>query len=144
MLPGTGLRLRAVDDVEDLGAAEADDLHSTHAREAKRGHGPTDAAHRGPRGEGAGPGRSPSSELDGETVPVPVCRAALEEIADSTGGSYTQAVTQEEHEQVYADLGSQIGYTSEPQDVNYWFVRVGVLLPLVGAALSLLWTNRLV
>ncbi|MET0764533.1 MAG: VWA domain-containing protein [Blastococcus sp.] len=83
-------------------------------------------------------------DLDGETVPVPVDRAALERIADETGGSYSEAASAAELEQVYADLGSQIGYTTEPQDVSYWFVRVGVLLALIGSALSLLWTNRLV
>jgi Ca-activated chloride channel family protein len=83
-------------------------------------------------------------DLDGETVPVPVDRETLEEIADQTGGSYSEAASAAELEQVYADLGSQIGYTTEPQDVSYWFVRGGVLLALIGAALSLFWTNRLV
>jgi Ca-activated chloride channel homolog len=83
-------------------------------------------------------------DLDGETVPVPVDRVKLKEIADDTGGSYSQAATAAELKQVYADLGSQIGYTTEPKDVSYWFVRAGVLLALIGACLSLLWTNRLV
>jgi Ca-activated chloride channel family protein len=83
-------------------------------------------------------------DLDGETVPVPVDRATLEEIADATGGSYSEAASAAELEEVYADLGSQIGYTTEPKDVSYWFVRAGVLLALVGAVLSLFWTNRLV
>jgi Ca-activated chloride channel family protein len=83
-------------------------------------------------------------ELDGETVPVPVDRVKLKEIADDTGGSYSQAATAAELRQVYADLGSQIGYTTEPKDVSYRFVRAGVLLALIGASLSLLWTNRLV
>jgi Ca-activated chloride channel family protein len=83
-------------------------------------------------------------ELEGETVPVPVDRAALEEIADQTGGSYSEAASAEELEEVYADLGSQIGYTTEPQDISPRFVRVGVVLVLLGAVLSLLWTNRLV
>jgi Ca-activated chloride channel family protein len=83
-------------------------------------------------------------DLDGETVPVPVDRATLEEIADQTGGSYSEAASAAELEQVYADLGSQIGYTTEPKDVSYWFVRGGVLMALIGAVLSLLWTNRLV
>jgi Ca-activated chloride channel family protein len=82
--------------------------------------------------------------LDGETVPVPVDRQKLKQIADDTGGSYSQAATAAELQQVYADLGSQIGYTTEPKDVSYWFVRAGVLLALIGASLSLLWTNRLV
>jgi Ca-activated chloride channel homolog len=83
-------------------------------------------------------------DLDGETVPVPVDRATLEKIADETGGSYSEAASAAELEQVYADLGSQIGYTTEPQDISPWFVRAGVLLALVGAVLSLFWTNRLV
>ena len=83
-------------------------------------------------------------DLDGETVPVPVDRAALEEIADETGGSYSEAASAAELEQVYADLGSQIGYTTEPKDISPWFVRGGVLLALLGVVLSLLWTNRLV
>jgi Ca-activated chloride channel homolog len=83
-------------------------------------------------------------DLDGETVPVPVDRATLEEIADETGGSYSEAASAAELEQVYADLGSQIGYTTEPKDISPWFVRGGVLVLLVGALMSLFWTNRLV
>jgi Ca-activated chloride channel family protein len=83
-------------------------------------------------------------DLNGETVPVPVDRATLEEIADQTGGSYSEAASAAELEQVYADLGSQIGYTTEPQDISPRFVRAGVVLVLLGAVLSLVWTNRLV
>jgi Ca-activated chloride channel homolog len=83
-------------------------------------------------------------DLDGETVPVPVDRATLEDIADQTGGSYSEAASASELEQVYADLGSQIGYTTEPKDISPWFVRIGVLVLLLGAVLSLFWTNRLV
>jgi Ca-activated chloride channel family protein len=83
-------------------------------------------------------------DLEGETVPVPVDRTTLKAIADDTGGSYSEAASAAQLEQVYADLGSQIGYTTEPKDVSYWFVRGGVLLALIGACLSLLWTNRLV
>jgi Ca-activated chloride channel family protein len=83
-------------------------------------------------------------DLDGETVPVPVDRATLENIADQTGGSYSEAASASELEQVYADLGSQIGYTTEPKDISPWFVRAGVLVLLLGAVMSLFWTNRLV
>lgn len=83
-------------------------------------------------------------DIDGDTVSVPVDRATLERIADETGGSYSEAASAEELEDVYADLGSQIGYTTEPQDISARFVTVGVLVLLVGAGLSLLWTNRLV
>ena len=82
-------------------------------------------------------------DLDGETVPVPVDRATLEKIADDTGGSYSEAASAAQLEKVYADLGSQIGYTTEPKDISPWFVRIGVFLAFVGAVLSLIWTNRL-
>jgi Ca-activated chloride channel family protein len=82
-------------------------------------------------------------ELDGETVPVPVDRATLEQIAEDTGGSYSEAASAAELEQVYEDLGSQIGYTTEPQDISPWFVRGGLLFAFLGVVASLLWTNRL-
>jgi Ca-activated chloride channel family protein len=76
-------------------------------------------------------------------VPVPVDRATLKEIADATGGSYSEAASAAELEQVYADLGSQIGYTTEAQDISPWFVRGGLLCAFLGVVASLLWTNRL-
>jgi Ca-activated chloride channel family protein len=84
-----------------------------------------------------------SLDIDGETVPVPVDRASLEELAEGTGGSYSEAASAAELEDVYADIGSQIGYTTEPQDISPWFVRAGVLLALLGVGLSLFFTNRL-
>jgi Ca-activated chloride channel homolog len=83
-------------------------------------------------------------DLDGETVPVPVDRESLEQLAEQTGGSYSEAASAAELEQVYADLGSQIGYTTEPQDISPWFVRAGVVLAMLGVVLSLFWTNRLI
>jgi Ca-activated chloride channel family protein len=84
-----------------------------------------------------------SLDLNGETVPVPVDRSALKQIADDTGGSYSEAASAQELEEVYKDLGSQIGYTTEPQDISPWFVRGGLLFAFLGIVASLLWTNRL-
>jgi Ca-activated chloride channel family protein len=82
-------------------------------------------------------------DLEGETVPVPVDRATLQQIAHDTGGSYSEAASAAELEQVYQDLGSQIGYTTEAQDISPWFVRGGLLFAFLGVVASLLWTNRL-
>src|ERR687885_2018252 len=82
-------------------------------------------------------------DLNGETVPVPVDRSTLRQIADDTGGSYSEAATAAELEQVYQHLGSQIGYTTEPRDISPWFVRGGVLFALLGVVLSLVFTQRL-
>jgi Ca-activated chloride channel homolog len=81
--------------------------------------------------------------LDGETVPVPVDRSTLRKIADQTGGSYSEAASAAQLQKVYEHLGSQIGYTTLPKDISPWFVRTGVLLALLGAVMSLVWTNRL-
>jgi Ca-activated chloride channel family protein len=81
--------------------------------------------------------------LDGESVPVPVDRSTLRKIADRTGGSFSEAASAQQLQEVYNHLGSEIGYTTEPKDISPWFVRAGVLLALLGAVLSLLWTNRL-
>ncbi|MEU2348894.1 VWA domain-containing protein [Modestobacter sp. NPDC049651] len=82
--------------------------------------------------------------LNGETVPVPVDSGTLEKIADDTGGSFSEAASARQLEQVYKDLGSKIGYTTEPRDISPWFVRGGLVFAFLGIVLSLLWTSRLV
>ncbi|MBA3524959.1 MAG: VWA domain-containing protein [Geodermatophilaceae bacterium] len=82
-------------------------------------------------------------DIDGEIIPVRVDRASLEKIADDTGGTYSSAESADQGKQVFADLGSQIGYTTEPREVTVWFVGVGLLLAFVATGLALVWTNRL-
>ena len=81
--------------------------------------------------------------LDGETVPVPVDSQTLKKLATDTGGSFSQAASARQLEQVYKDIGSKIGYAEEPHDISPWFVRGGLLFAFLGVVLSLLWTNRL-
>jgi Ca-activated chloride channel homolog len=63
-------------------------------------------------------------------IPVPVDADALREVADVTRGTFAEAATGEELEQVYADLGSSIGYRTE-------------LTATAAAAASLAWFSRL-
>ena len=84
-----------------------------------------------------------SIEIGGEVTPVPIDRDALRAIAEETGGQYNEARTRAELEAVYDDLGSQIGYTTEPQDVSYWFVRVATLLLACGLGLAAWRLQRL-
>jgi Ca-activated chloride channel family protein len=84
-----------------------------------------------------------SIEIGGEVTPVPIDRDALRMIADETGGEYNEARTRAELEAVYDDLGSQIGYTTEPQDVSYWFVRIATLLLFGGLGLAAWRLQRL-
>ncbi|PRY49710.1 Ca-activated chloride channel family protein [Geodermatophilus tzadiensis] len=84
-----------------------------------------------------------SIEIGGEVTPVPIDREALRQIAEETGGQYNEARTRAELEAVYDDLGSQIGYTTEPQDVSHWFVRVSTLLLACGLGLAAWRLQRL-
>ena len=44
--------------------------------------------------------------LNGETVPVPVDSGTLKKIADDTGGSFSEAASAKQLQQVYKDLGA--------------------------------------
>lgn len=81
--------------------------------------------------------------LDGELIPVRVDRASLQAIAEATGGTYKSAESAGQGKQVFADLGSQIGYTTQPQEITVWFVGAGLILAFLATGLALLWTNRL-
>jgi Ca-activated chloride channel family protein len=82
-------------------------------------------------------------DLEGQRVVVPVDHEKLKEIADGTGGSYYAAASAEELSNVYRDLGSQIGYTTERREITTWFVGIGLLFAFGAAGVSLLWSNRL-
>ena len=81
--------------------------------------------------------------IEGEAIPVPPDLAAMEQIADGTGGVFFEAESEQELEAAYADLGSSIGYETEEQPVTEWFIGAA-LVGLMGAAvLSLFWFSRL-
>lgn len=82
-------------------------------------------------------------EVNGQDIPVPADRATLKAIADATGGSFHTATSQGELKEVYADIGSQIGYTTERRDVSWRFLVAGLALGFGAAAASLLWAGRL-
>jgi Ca-activated chloride channel homolog len=82
-------------------------------------------------------------DISGSVQRVPVDRAALQELADSTKGHYYEAASEEALRQVYEDMGSSIGYRTRAQEIGQWFIGVGLLFALSAAALSLLWTSRL-
>ncbi len=80
---------------------------------------------------------------DPTPVAVPVDRAALEAIAEETGGSYFSAVTAGELEDIYVNLGSSMGYTTEEQEVTGWFVGSALIVLITTGTLSLVWFSRL-
>jgi Ca-activated chloride channel homolog len=81
--------------------------------------------------------------VEGQLVPVPVNRDALRQLAEATGGSSFDAQSESELRAVYSDIGSSIGFRTEPREVTSWFVGLGLLFAMAAAAGSLLWSSRL-
>jgi Ca-activated chloride channel family protein len=74
---------------------------------------------------------------------VPVDRVSLQKLAQTTKGQYYEAASKDQLKKVYQDMGSSIGYKTQPKEVTQWYLGLGFVLALAAAALSLLWGSRL-
>jgi Ca-activated chloride channel homolog len=82
-------------------------------------------------------------QQEGQTRPVPVNGETLRAVAEATGGSYHEAASATQLRDVYADIGSSVGYRTEQRDVSHRFIGFGLLFGLATAGTSLLWFSRL-
>jgi Ca-activated chloride channel homolog len=82
-------------------------------------------------------------EFEGEIVPVPVNREALAALAEATEGQSFEAATGQELKDVYAEIGSAIGYEERQRDISGWFTGAALGFALAAAAASILWFSRL-
>ncbi len=76
-------------------------------------------------------------------INVPVNEDALRVIAEKTNGTFFTAATAEQLKNVYADIGSSIGYEQAEREIGGWFVAGAVGALFVAAIFSLLWFSRL-
>jgi Ca-activated chloride channel homolog len=74
---------------------------------------------------------------------VPVDRDALRQIAETTKGRFYEAQSADQLSAVYNDIGSSVGFRTEQREATAWFVGVGLVLVILGAGASLIWTSRL-
>ncbi len=83
--------------------------------------------------------------IDGQPGPVPVAvnPEALAKIANATGGVAFTADTAAKLKNVYQNIGSSVGYTTEERDIASAFVGVSLLFLFAAAVLSQLWFSRL-
>ncbi len=81
--------------------------------------------------------------VQGERIEVPVDGPSLDRLARSTGGASFTAESGAELSQVYEDIGSQVGTTTEKQEITATVTGVGLGLALLAAVGSLLWGSRL-
>lgn len=79
----------------------------------------------------------------GGRIQVPVNRQALEQLAHQTDGRSLTAVTADQLNQVYEDLGRSVEVTVTNTEVTDWFIGAALaILSLAGLA-SLVWFGRL-
>lgn len=81
--------------------------------------------------------------IDGEVTPVPVDALSLQSLAQATGGEAYEAESADALDEVYDDIGDDIGTRPEERDVTPWVVALALLLGLGAAGLSLRWFARL-
>jgi Ca-activated chloride channel family protein len=76
------------------------------------------------------------------TLNVPPDTDTLAAIAETTGGRYFEAPSAKDLAQIYENLGTKIGYTTEQREVTQWFAAAGLILVIAGAGLAAHWFNR--
>ena len=81
--------------------------------------------------------------IDGHIQPVPADTETLSAIAHETGGSFHTAASIQQLRSVYADIGSQIGYTTQQRDISWRFLFGGLLCLFAAGGAALLWSGRL-
>jgi Ca-activated chloride channel family protein len=83
-------------------------------------------------------------DIAGQLQRVPVDRAALAALAETTGGFYYEAASENELKQVYEDMGSSLGHREVPVELTRWFAATGLALSVLAGMFSLLWTPRII
>jgi Ca-activated chloride channel family protein len=81
--------------------------------------------------------------LEGRNIPVPADTEALQGLADATSGESYAAESDEQLRDVYSDLQSSIGWTTEPREITNLVAGIALVAALLAALASLLWFSRL-
>lgn len=82
-------------------------------------------------------------QADGQEFEVPVLREELREIADLTEGTYFRATSAVELEDVYKDVGGEVGFTRQISELSGWFLLGAVAAGLLALVGSLAWSGRI-
>jgi Ca-activated chloride channel family protein len=105
----------------------------------------TAAADRGVRIYTVGIGSAAGStlEVEGFKVHSQLDEALLQQISETTDGTYYAADDPTELNAIYDTIDTRLVIRSEPMEVTSFFAGGGVLLLLVGGLVSLAWLGRL-
>jgi Ca-activated chloride channel homolog len=81
--------------------------------------------------------------VDFLSVPFPVDREALRDIAETTGGKAFEADSAEEIVSVFEDIGEGVGTRTEPREITDGVALAALVAAAVAAAGSLAWFARI-
>ncbi|HEV7209502.1 MAG TPA: VWA domain-containing protein [Mycobacteriales bacterium] len=79
----------------------------------------------------------------GRAIPVPVDAPALARLASTTGGTAYTAASGDQLNNVYRDIGRQVGTMPQRHEMTAALTGLGLLLGLAAAAASLVWFRAL-
>ena len=81
-------------------------------------------------------------QIEQRRIRVPVDAPALAELADGTGGTAYEAASGDELEDVYDDIGSAVGTTTESREVSAGVAGLALLSAVGAGAAALAWSPR--
>jgi Ca-activated chloride channel family protein len=94
-------------------------------------------------GGGFGFGGPSSGGFGGQRFPVPPDPVTLRQIAEVTGGQFTEARTAGAVKAAYSKLGSRLGRRPAESEVTFLFVAAAAALLVAAGVFSALWSPRL-
>jgi len=80
--------------------------------------------------------------IEGFTVRSRLDEAALKQIAELTGGTYYNAQSEDDLRTIYDNLNPELTVRPQEMEVTSLFAGAGILVLIIGSALSLLWLGR--
>ena len=80
--------------------------------------------------------------VERQRIRVPVDAPALAALAEDTGGTAYEAASGDELEDVYADIGSTVGTTTESREVSAGVAGLALLSAVGAGAAALAWSPR--
>ncbi len=81
--------------------------------------------------------------IQGQTIPVPVDGAALQAVANTTGGQFYTAASADQVKAAFEHIGKAVGTTTEDREVTDYLVGAALAAAVLAAGASLAWFSRL-
>ncbi|KAB2349002.1 VWA domain-containing protein [Actinomadura rudentiformis] len=82
-------------------------------------------------------------DIEGETTSVSVNKETLRTLAEGTTGKAYEAADGNQLSEVYANIGSSLGWKTEHRDVSARYTGIALLFAIAAGGASLAWFSRL-